>query len=203
VGPLPVEQNVLGILRIRRSLCLLAADCVGRLADRCYAANSAFRLYLILLRFLDILGSRVGRSLAKRRPLQGGYRLRPKSGKIGRRLSRGKCRFPPNKRWGCHVHWSDHGKFGATKLACNAGGSSLAPPGRARAEGEEMNEPLRPKEVGFSSRTIVLIILALIAAAALTIEGTYLILNAFVLHDPSDPLTKAGGLLPEQKGKGK
>jgi hypothetical protein len=73
----------------------------------------------------------------------------------------------------------------------------------AGTEGEEMNEPLRPKEFGFSRRTIVLIILALIAAAALTIEGTYLILNAFVLHDPSDPLTKAGGLLPEQKAKGK
>jgi hypothetical protein len=25
-----------------------------------------------------------------------------------------------------------------------------------------------------------------------------LILNAFVLHDPNDPLTKAGGLSPEQ-----
>jgi hypothetical protein len=37
----------------------------------------------------------------------------------------------------------------------------------------------------------------MIAAAALTVEGTYLILNAFVLHDPNDPLTKAGGLSPE------
>jgi hypothetical protein len=63
--------------------------------------------------------------------------------------------------------------------------------------------PVRPKEFEFSRRTIILIILALIAAAALTIEGTYLILNAFVLHDPSDPLTKAGGLSPEQKAKGK
>jgi hypothetical protein len=57
--------------------------------------------------------------------------------------------------------------------------------------------PVRPKELEFSSRTIVLVILALIAAA-LTIEGTYLILNAFVLHDPSDPLTKAGGISSEQ-----
>jgi hypothetical protein len=39
----------------------------------------------------------------------------------------------------------------------------------------------------------------MIAAAALTIEGTYLILNAFVFHDPSDPLTRAGGLSLEQK----
>ena len=42
----------------------------------------------------------------------------------------------------------------------------------------------------------------MIAAAALTIEGTYLILKAFVLHDLSDPLTRAGGLSPEQKAKG-
>jgi hypothetical protein len=46
-----------------------------------------------------------------------------------------------------------------------------------------MSEPERPKEFEFSKRAIVL--LAMIAAAALTIEGTYLILNAFVLHDPS------------------
>jgi hypothetical protein len=39
----------------------------------------------------------------------------------------------------------------------------------------------------------------MIAAAALTIEGTYLILNALVAHDPKDPLTKAGGLSSEQK----
>jgi hypothetical protein len=43
----------------------------------------------------------------------------------------------------------------------------------------------------------------MIAAAALTIEGTYLILNAFVLHDPSDPLTKSGGLSPEKNARGK
>jgi hypothetical protein len=59
--------------------------------------------------------------------------------------------------------------------------------------------PERPEEFEFSSRTIVLIILAMIAAAALTIEGTYLVLNTFVLHDPNDPITKAGGLSPEQK----
>ena len=69
----------------------------------------------------------------------------------------------------------------------------------ARAEGEEVSEPHEWP----NRRTIVLIILALIAAAALTIEGTYLILNAFVLHDPSDPLTQAGGLSPKQKAKGK
>jgi hypothetical protein len=34
----------------------------------------------------------------------------------------------------------------------------------ARAKGEEMNEPLRSKEFGFSGRTIILIVLAMIAA---------------------------------------
>ena len=66
-----------------------------------------------------------------------------------------------------------------------------------------MSEPERPKEFEFSKRAIVLFVLAMIAAAALTIEGTYLILNAFVLHDPSDPLMKAGGLAPAQKASGK
>jgi hypothetical protein len=74
----------------------------------------------------------------------------------------------------------------------------------ARAEGAKMSEPpVRPKEFNFSSRTIVLIILGMIATAALTIEGTYSILNTFVLHDPSDPLAKAGGLSPKQPGKAK
>ena len=57
-----------------------------------------------------------------------------------------------------------------------------------------------------SASITLLIVLAMIAAAALTVEGTYFILNAFVLHNPNDPLTKAGGLSPEQdtaKAKGK
>jgi hypothetical protein len=65
--------------------------------------------------------------------------------------------------------------------------------------------PVRPKEFE-SRRTIILIVLAMIAAATLTVEGTYLILDAFVLHDPNDPLTKAGGLSPKQdtvRAKGK
>jgi hypothetical protein len=75
---------------------------------------------------------------------------------------------------------------------------SNPPPGRDGAEGEEVSEPpVRPKEFEFSKRTIILIVLAMIAAAALTVEGWYLILNAFVLHDPKDPLTKAGRFLPE------
>jgi hypothetical protein len=40
--------------------------------------------------------------------------------------------------------------------------------------------------------------LTLIAAASLTVEGVYLVLNQFVLHDPNDPLSKAGGLSPAQ-----
>jgi hypothetical protein len=61
-----------------------------------------------------------------------------------------------------------------------------------------MSDPERHKEFEVSRRTIVLIILAMIAAAALTIEGTYLVLNAFVLHDSEDPLRKAGGLSSAQ-----
>jgi hypothetical protein len=59
--------------------------------------------------------------------------------------------------------------------------------------------PVGPKEFEFNRRTIILIVLAMIAAAALTIEGTYLILNALVAHDPKEPLTKAGGLSSEQR----
>jgi hypothetical protein len=66
-----------------------------------------------------------------------------------------------------------------------------------------MSEPERPKEFEFSKRATVLFVLAMIAAAALTIEGTYLILNAFVLHDPSDSLTKSGGLSAEKNARGK
>jgi hypothetical protein len=47
----------------------------------------------------------------------------------------------------------------------------------------------------------------MVAATAITIEGTYYVLHRFVLSDPNDPLTKAGGLSPEQeretKTKGK
>jgi hypothetical protein len=45
---------------------------------------------------------------------------------------------------------------------------------------------------------IILIFLTLIAAASLAVEGVYLVLNQFVLHDPNDPLSKAGGLSPAQ-----
>ncbi|SHG40770.1 hypothetical protein [Bradyrhizobium erythrophlei] len=56
-----------------------------------------------------------------------------------------------------------------------------------------------------SKRTIALLVLAVVAAAALTVEVTYLVLDRFVLRDPNDPLTKAGGLSPAKdlKAKGK
>jgi hypothetical protein len=38
----------------------------------------------------------------------------------------------------------------------------------------------------------------MIAIAGLTVEATHLLLDAFALHDPNDPLTKAGELSPEQ-----
>ncbi len=44
----------------------------------------------------------------------------------------------------------------------------------------------------------MVIALAIIAATALTIEGTYLVLKTFVF-DPNDPLAKAGGMSPEQE----
>jgi hypothetical protein len=52
------------------------------------------------------------------------------------------------------------------------------------AEGEKM-----------SNRTIVLLVLAVIAAAALTVEVTYFILDRFVLHNPNDPLLKRADYL--------
>jgi hypothetical protein len=56
-----------------------------------------------------------------------------------------------------------------------------------------------------SKRKIALLVLAIVVATALTVEVTYLILDRFVLHNPNDPLTKAGGLSPAQdlKTKGK
>ena len=73
----------------------------------------------------------------------------------------------------------------------------MMPAGRAWAEGEEMTKPTRSTE--FSKREIVFFVLAMIAAAALTVEGTYYILKTFVIGNPNDPLTKAGGLSSRQK----
>jgi hypothetical protein len=51
----------------------------------------------------------------------------------------------------------------------------------------------------FSKREIVLFVLGMIVASVLAIGGTYLILKAFVLHDPRDPLSKVGPLSPFQE----
>jgi hypothetical protein len=73
----------------------------------------------------------------------------------------------------------------------------MMPPGRAWAEGEEMTKPTRSAE--FSKREIVFFVLSMIAATALTVEGTYYILKIFVIGNPNDPLTKAGGLSSRQE----
>jgi hypothetical protein len=56
-----------------------------------------------------------------------------------------------------------------------------------------------------SKRTIALLVSVVVLATALTVEVTYLVLDRFVLRDPNDPLSKAGGLSPAQdlKTKGK
>ena len=43
----------------------------------------------------------------------------------------------------------------------------------------------------------------MIAATALTVEGTYYVLEKFVFKDANDPIVKAGGLTPVQKEVGK
>jgi hypothetical protein len=53
------------------------------------------------------------------------------------------------------------------------------------------------------NRTTALLVLAAIVAAAVTVEVTYFVLDRFVLHDPNDPLTKAGGLSPTHDPKAK
>jgi hypothetical protein len=48
--------------------------------------------------------------------------------------------------------------------------------------------------------SVILFIIAAIAATALTIEGTlYAITHHAAFYNPNDPLTKAGGLSPEQQ----
>ena len=54
---------------------------------------------------------------------------------------------------------------------------------------------------GLTRREIVIVVIALIVVVALTIEGTYYGLHRFVLDHPNDPLTRQGGLRPDQKIK--
>jgi hypothetical protein len=54
---------------------------------------------------------------------------------------------------------------------------------------------------GLTRREIVIVVIALIAVVALTVEGTYYGLHKFLLDNPNDPLTKQGGLKPDQQIK--
>ena len=56
--------------------------------------------------------------------------------------------------------------------------------------------------VEFSKRSIIIFIIVMIAATVLTVEGTYYALKIFVLDNPNDPITTAGGLTPEPEGIG-
>jgi hypothetical protein len=55
-------------------------------------------------------------------------------------------------------------------------------------------------ENNLKKRTIVIIAIAIIAATALTIEGTYYVITHLTaFYNPNDPLSKSGGLSPEQQ----
>ena len=54
---------------------------------------------------------------------------------------------------------------------------------------------------GLTRRDVVIAAISLIAAIALTVEGTYYGLHLFVLDGPAAPLTKQGGLKPRQQAK--
>jgi hypothetical protein len=57
-----------------------------------------------------------------------------------------------------------------------------------------MTKPARSAGSNFSKREIVLFVLVMILATALTVWGTF-----YVLGNPSDPVTKAGGPSPLQE----
>jgi hypothetical protein len=100
-----------------------------------------------------------------------------------------------SQSWGS-IDWRRRGsKNGAASSPSNL---------RRQMEDEEITWPtVRSGCPKMSKRTIALLVLAAVAAAAVTVEVTYFVLDRFVLHDPNDPLTKAGGLSPEQKAKRK
>ena len=54
---------------------------------------------------------------------------------------------------------------------------------------------------GLTKRDVVIAVIAILAAAVLTIEGVYFGLNRFALDTPNDPLTRQGGLNPGQRIK--
>ena len=54
----------------------------------------------------------------------------------------------------------------------------------------------------FRTREILMFSAGLLLATSLTLWGTFYALNNYVmLHDPSDPLVKQGGLKPSQQSK--
>ena len=53
----------------------------------------------------------------------------------------------------------------------------------------------------FSRRSIAGFVAGMLVATVLTVMGTYYVLHRFVLDNPADPLTKAGGLQLGQKVK--
>ena len=53
----------------------------------------------------------------------------------------------------------------------------------------------------FSRRSIAGFVAGILVATVLTVMGTFYLLHRFVLDNPADPLTKAGGLRPSQKVK--
>jgi hypothetical protein len=50
----------------------------------------------------------------------------------------------------------------------------------------------------FTRRQLALFVIALLIAGALVSLGTVTVLQKFVLNDPTDPITKQGGLSPSQ-----
>jgi hypothetical protein len=55
----------------------------------------------------------------------------------------------------------------------------------------------------FSKRSIIIFIIVMIVATALTVEGTYYAVKTFIFDDANDPLVEAGGLSPDQKEVGR
>ena len=53
----------------------------------------------------------------------------------------------------------------------------------------------------YGRRSIAALVAGMIVATVLTVMGTYYVLHRFVLDDPADPLTRAGGLRPGQTVK--
>jgi hypothetical protein len=66
-----------------------------------------------------------------------------------------------------------------------------------------MAKPGRSARSEFSKREIVLFVLVMILATALTLWGTFHVLKTFVIGSPNDPLTRAGGISSSQEREGR